>query len=345
MTTGERPRETASFTPDDVAASLARGDGGFGRDQQSYYDHPILQKPHWGWEIEWYFYVGGIASGSALLALLAGRSGQPADARLVRNGRYAALIGAAASGTLLVMDLGRPERFLNMLRIVKLKSPMSVGVYALLGFSATAGLAAAEQAHADGWLPFNPAGLLPEPLRLLATGAVSALLGSYTGVLISATAIPVWFSGRRFLPAIFVFSATSTACALQLALLALSPGSHATTMRKIERLEAVAAVGEALLLEAYRRSARSLGAPLFRGEIGNRLKFGTGVLGIALPLLLNLASGISRVSHDGAVHRGRALLVAGLTLVGGFTLRRAVLRAGKISADDPRAYINHLQPS
>ena len=105
--------------------------------------------------------------------------------------------------------------------------------YALSGFSATAGLAAAEQLHADGVLPFNLARLLPKPLRFLATGASSALLGSYTGVLVSATAIPVWFSGRRFLPAIFVCSATSTACALQLALLALTPGSHVATMRKL----------------------------------------------------------------------------------------------------------------
>lgn len=341
----ERPREAASYTPDDVAASMARGDGGFGRDQQSYYDHPILQKPHWGWEIEWYFYLGGIASGSALLAMVADRSGQPASAPLVRNGRYAAMIGAAASGLLLIMDLGRPERFLNMLRIVKLKSPMSVGVYALLSFSATASLAVAEQLHADGVLPFNLARLLPKPLRLLAIGASSALLGSYTGVLVSATAIPVWFSGRRFLPAIFVCSATSTACALQLALLALAPRSHVATMRKLERLEAFAAFGEVLLLQAYRRSARSLGDPLFRGALGNRLKVGTEVLGIAVPLVLNLSSGFSKSSHDGPVHRGRALLAAGLTLLGGYMLRTAVLRAGKVSADDPRAYINHMNPS
>jgi formate-dependent nitrite reductase membrane component NrfD len=339
------PREAASYTPDDVAASMARGDGGFGRDQQSYYDHPILQKPHWGWEIEWYFYVGGLASGSALLAMVADQSGQPASAPLVRNGRYTAMIGAAASGLLLILDLGRPERFLNMLRIIKLKSPMSVGVYALMGFSMTAGLAAAEQLHADGVLPLNLARVFPKILRLFAIGANSALLGSYTGVLISATAIPVWFSGRRFLPAIFVCSATSTACALQLALLALAPGSHVATMRKLERLETFAAFGEVLLLHAYRRSAKSLGDPLFRGALGKRLHVGTEVFGIAVPLLLNLSSGFSKSAHDGPVHRGRALLAAGLTLFGGYMLRTAVLRAGKVSADDPRAYINHMNPS
>jgi formate-dependent nitrite reductase membrane component NrfD len=276
---------------------------------------------------------------------VAERSGADSSAPLVRNGRYAALIGAAASGVLLVMDLGRPERFLNMLRIVKLKSPMSVGVYTLLGFSALAGLNAAGQAHADGLVPFDLARLVPKQLRLLATELTSCVLGSYTGVLVSATAIPVWFSGRRFLPAIFVCSATSNACALHLALLALTPGSHLETMRKLERLEVVAAFGEAALLRAYRRSAGKLGAPLFRGAIGKRLHTGTGAIGIALPLVLNLVAGFSKRAHDGPAHRGRALLAAGLTLFGGFVLRQAVLAAGKASADDPRAYIDHARPS
>jgi formate-dependent nitrite reductase membrane component NrfD len=228
---------------------------------------------------------------------------------------------------------------------VKLKSPMSVGVYSLLGFSLTAALSAAGQAHADGLLPFDLTRLVPKHLRMLAVEFTASILGSYTGVLVSATAIPVWFSGRRFLPAIFVCSATSNACALHLALLALTPGSHGAVMRKLERLEVFAAFGEAALLRAYRRHARSLGDPLFRGAIGQRLKTGTEVVGIALPLLINLSSGFSRRPNDGAAHRGRALLAAGLTLFGGLVLRRAVIQAGKKSADDPRAYINHRHPS
>ena len=338
-------RAPESYTPDDVAASLARGDGGFGRNQRSYYDHPILQKPHWSWEIEWYFYIGGIASGSALLAAVAERSGSDASDPLVRNGRYAALLGAAASGALLVADLGRPERFLNMLRIVKLKSPMSVGVYTLLGFSLTAGLAVAGQAYADGLLPFDLTRFVPRQLRLLAIEFTSCILGSYTGVLVSATAIPVWFSGRRHLPALFVCSATSNACALHIALLALAHGDHGVSMSKLERLEVAAACAELAVLRAYQRHARSLGDPLFRGEIGRGLRSGTEIIGIALPLLLNLTSGFARKARVGRVHRGRALLAAGLTLFGGIALRRAVIRAGKKSADDPQSYINHRHPS
>jgi formate-dependent nitrite reductase membrane component NrfD len=241
----------------------------------------------------------------------------------------------------LILDLGKPMRFVYMMRIVKLKSPMSVGVYALLGFSLFAGLAFLDQAHADGLLPFDLARLVPKVVRDLALGACAALLGSYTGVLIAATAIPVWFSGRRHLPAIFVCSATATACALNLALLALSPGSKATTMRKLERVQIVAAIGEALLLRDYERSAGALGKPLFDGAVGKRLKLMTDVLGTAVPLVHNVLSNAVQRDRNGLGRRALVFGAAALTLAGGFVLRQSVLAAGRASADDPRAYINH----
>ncbi|HEY4438842.1 MAG TPA: NrfD/PsrC family molybdoenzyme membrane anchor subunit, partial [Candidatus Elarobacter sp.] len=255
------------ITPEEVAGTLGRGDGGFGRGQQSYFDHPVLQKPHWSWEIVAYFFAGGIAAGSSALALLAEHGKRDEDRALVRNARYTALAGASVSGVLLIADLGRPERFLNMLRIVKLKSPMSVGVYTLMTFSATTGIAALEQLHADGAIPLNPAGWFPRPLRAALQAVSTALMGSYTGVLVAATAIPVWYRGRREIPAIFALSAIGTACALQNALLALTAPSPATA-RKLELLETAAAVGEAALLAAYERSAGSAGRPLFAGARG-----------------------------------------------------------------------------
>ena len=90
-----------AYSPDAVAAAMQRGDGGFGRDQQSYYDHPILRKAHWGSDIVQYFFVGGAAAASAALASLATRGGDPDDAQLVRNGRYTALAGALISSALL----------------------------------------------------------------------------------------------------------------------------------------------------------------------------------------------------------------------------------------------------
>jgi formate-dependent nitrite reductase membrane component NrfD len=332
------------ITPDDVAASLGRNDGGFGREQTSYYDLPVLQKPHWEWEIEWYFFIGGVASGSAILSALSDVIGDPDDAQVVRIGRYAATLGAAVSGVLLIKDLGRPERFLNMMRIVKLKSPMSVGVYALTAFSTLSGFALTRQAKADGLLPFDPTGWIPSVLFDIAWAGSAALLGSYTGVLIGATAIPVWFIGSRHLPAIFVCSATSTACAFTLAILALLPATKSATMRKIERLEIFAATAELLLLRDYKRRAGELGDPFFSGRIGRKLQTITELLGIVAPVAINLPSALGRNDHAlGKTGRAVAFAGAALTLAGGFVLRESILRAGKISAENPRHYLKHKE--
>jgi formate-dependent nitrite reductase membrane component NrfD len=199
------------------------------------------------------------------------------------------------------------------------------------------------QARADGWLPFDPTGFIPRVPLDVAWAASAALLGSYTGVLIGATAIPVWFSGSRHIPAIFVCSATSTACAFSLAVLALVPGTKAAGLRKIERLEIFAATLELLLLRDYRTRAHALGKPLFAGRIGQRLRTTTEFFGIVVPVALNLPGALERGDHVSRAARVRTLVAAGLTLVGGLALRQCMLRAGKVSAADPRAYINHRE--
>jgi formate-dependent nitrite reductase membrane component NrfD len=326
-----------AYSPDAVAGSMQRGDGGFGRDQQSYYDHPVLRKAHWKAEIVAYFFAGGAAAASSALAALAARGGDPDDAQLVRNGRYTALAGALISSVLLVKDLGRPERFLNMLRIVKLKSPMSVGVYALVTFSTNAGLHALEQLRADGLVPFDLA-WAAKPLRALTGAPSTALMASYTGVLLSATAIPVWFTGRRHIPAVFVCSAASTGAALQNALLALTGGSPRTA-KKLELVELVASLAEAALVLHWERTAGDTGRPLFGGARGAKLRTFTLGIGIALPAALMLPSLLSRkpVKH----HRVRVLFAAACALYGGYVLRETVVYAGRDSADDPRAYLRH----
>jgi formate-dependent nitrite reductase membrane component NrfD len=336
---GAQYAAAGAYSPDAVAATMQRGDGGFGRDQQAYYDHPVLRKAHWKWEIVAYFFAGGIAAASSALAALAARGGDPDDAALVRNGRYTALAGALASSLLLVKDLGRPERFLNMLRIAKLKSPMSVGVYTLMAFSTNAGLRALEQLRSDGVAPFGPPAWIALPTRVLTGAPSTALMASYTGVLLSATAIPVWFTGRRHIPAIFVCSAASTGAALQNALLALTGGS-ARTAKKLELVELVASLAEAALLLHWERTAKATGKPLFGGARGAKLRTVTLGAGIALPALLMLPSLLSR-KRPAKLHRARVLLAAACALYGGYILRESVVHAGRDSADDPRAYLRH----
>src|SRR5919199_1448328 len=95
---------------------------------RSYYGRPVLKEPVWEWEIPWYFFAGGLAGASSGLSLVARLAG---NERLARRALLAALGGATVSPVLLISDLGKPERFYNMLRVVKPTSPMSVGTWVL----------------------------------------------------------------------------------------------------------------------------------------------------------------------------------------------------------------------
>ena len=101
--------------------------------ETGYYGIPLLKEPSWTWEIPLYFFVGGAAGAAAVIGAIADYTG--ADRKLVRDARWIAAAGSVISPALLIADLGRPERFLAMLRVFKPQSPMSVGVWTLLGFS------------------------------------------------------------------------------------------------------------------------------------------------------------------------------------------------------------------
>jgi formate-dependent nitrite reductase membrane component NrfD len=156
---------------------------------------------------------------------------------------------------------------------------------------------------------------------------LGSFIASYTGVLISATAVPLWARGKRHIPALFVFSGVSSACAAQAALLSLEAGTE-RTRRKIERLDLVASLCELATLASFRAHAGELGAPMFEGARGERLMKRTILGGIVAPALLNLLP--IRASL-------KTLLASALTLTGGYVLRETVIEAGKASAGDPKA--------
>src|SRR5437870_7836708 len=146
-----------------------------------YYGIPLLKKPAWTWEIPLYFFVGGAAGAAAVVGAIADYTG--ADRRLVRDARWIAAAGAVISPALLIADLGRPSRFLNMLRVFKLQSPMSVGAWTLVGFSSAAAAAAFIDSIAhetDGRMALTLVGDAADALAA-ATGLV---MTTYTGVLI-----------------------------------------------------------------------------------------------------------------------------------------------------------------
>src|SRR5438067_6347454 len=104
-----------------------------------YYGLPALKRPHWRWQIPLYFFLSGLAAAAYLLAALADLFGADEDRPVVSTGRWLALIALLPCPLLLVDDLQRPERFLHMLRIVKPRSPMSVGSWGLALFGGLAG--------------------------------------------------------------------------------------------------------------------------------------------------------------------------------------------------------------
>src|SRR5581483_2651628 len=150
----------------------------------TYYGTPVLKQPVWIWTIAVYFYVGGVAGMSATLGSAAQIFGGREMRSLVAKSRWISTVGGAVSAGLLIADLGRPERFLNMLRVFKLISPMSMGSWILTVFSSAAGAAAV--------LPYGPR--IFRPLADI-FGVVAGLFGlplaAYSGVLIVQTAVPL----------------------------------------------------------------------------------------------------------------------------------------------------------
>ena len=225
----------------------------------TYYDRPMLKAPHWEWNVVTYLFLGGIMGGLGLIQLLA-HPERDDERRLKRTARITSFILAAGNPAILITHLGRPERFLNMLRIVKVKSPMSLGVWGLVLYSGAAGANVVRELAVDG--------VLPRWMRFLAPGFMApaqALLGAftagYTGVLLSATANPFWGSGKRHIPAASVCSGLASASALA-SLLSTLEGNH-QAVHKLERLEMVAGAAELLVLADFKRAVEA--AALMRG--------------------------------------------------------------------------------
>src|SRR3954469_14221371 len=176
--------------------------------EAGYYGVPLLKKPGWTWEVPVYFFVGGAAGAAAVIGAMANWTG--ADKRLVRDARWVAALGGPISTGLLISDLGRPARFMNMLRVFKLQSPMSVGAWTLSAFAT----ASAASAFADA-IDEKFGGLMPVRVVGNAAAALAASTGvvmsSYTGVVIGATVSPGWNENGRTLPIHFAASGVGSA--------------------------------------------------------------------------------------------------------------------------------------
>ncbi len=283
-----------------------------------YYGKPVIKPPEWTDLIPAYFFTGGLAGASAALAFAA---------RLARNDSLARtmLVGSAlataASMYCLIADLKRPERFLNMLRVFKPTSPMSVGVYIFSGFGTAVFAAAASELTGIA----KPAGRAAEGVAAFLGPAMSV----YTGVLIGDTVVPAWHYGRRTLP--MVFAASSASSAAGFALLFGASGTNDAAAR-------LALLGSATIPLLLRQLHREVGDPAKgayeQGEAGG-LSRAARMLN-SLGFLCVSGARLKQIARKDPLKRiGGALLFAGA-----LAERFAIYRAGVASARDPKYVIN-----
>ena len=275
----------------------------------SYYGRPVIKEPVWRVpDVPGYLFLGGLAGASSVLAVGAEVSGYGELARVAKVGALGAI---SLSAVALVHDLGRPERFLNMLRVFKPSSPMSVGSWLLAGYGPVAGAAAVSEL--TGILP--GAGLA----ATLGAGLLGPGVATYTAALICDTAVPAWREGYREMPYIFAGSAASAAGGL--GLLAVHP-ADANPARNL------AVLGAAVELVAKRRLLARVGDLAEPYEAGT-----TGAV-------LRLAEFLTAGALAGAVLGRRSRVVsalAGASLVAASALTRfGIFEAGMASARDPK---------
>jgi hypothetical protein len=298
---------------DQIAEASARARQGEPPDQMQ---GPLMNPAVWTWEIPLYFWFGGIAAGSSFVALACDLSGDYRSARIARRVALAALM---PSPPLLILDLGRPERFYNMLRIFKPRSPMSMGAWCLSVFG---GLATAS-VGADLIGRKREARLIGG-----ANAAVGGYLGSYTGVLLASTAVPLWARSRMFLGPIFVTTAVATgAAATRLVLVAAGlPDGH-RTRQALGRVETGAIAIELVLSSWNEQRLGDIGDALEQGRAGKLFRFAKwSVRG-------GLALRAARPRLGSSVHH----LASAMYLAGGLAFRYAWVEAGRNSATDDRA--------
>lgn len=260
-----------------------------------------------GWEmlIVLYFFFGGIAGGAYFTAAVADNFGGSRDGKVARVGYLLSLPLVVLCGVLLIADLGVPLRFLNMLRSFKFWDPMSIGAWALGVFglfsfvSSVLSFSSSEQSIA-----------LRRKVGLVGI-FFGFFLASYTGVLLSATALPFW-SDARLMGALFLASGASTGMAAMSLILFLTGASTGDGWGKVKRADKFSMIIELVMLALFLIVLGSAARPITTGPFAQLFWGGLVVVGLLVPLVLEF------VAHGS---RSMAVVSAVLVLAGGFILR------------------------
>ncbi|MCL4295152.1 MAG: polysulfide reductase NrfD [Anaerolineae bacterium] len=294
-----------------------------------------LQIPQWEWWIVFYFFFGGIAGGAYFTSTMIELVGGPEDRPIARMGYFIAFPLAVICGILLILDLGRPERFWHMIVYSKTllpwpnwDSPISVGSYALLFFSLFAFLSFVDALIETGRLPWAPLREKYSGTPRLIYSVIGAIFGfflaSYTGVLLATTHLPAW-ANNPLLGALFLASGASTGMAAIALGLILSKADVGAAWAKLKRADNVALIVEILLLIAFVALLGTAARFLLNGLSGILLIGGVLIVGLIVPLVIQFRSGFQGIKSPANM----TLLVAILVLVGGFIMRTVIVMGGQ----------------
>ncbi|MYR08186.1 polysulfide reductase [Gordonia sp. SID5947] len=277
---------------------------------QSYYGKPILNGPTWAaTDIAGYLFLGGLAGGSSVLAAGAHLTGRP---RLAHGLKIGAVGAISASVAALVHDLGKPSRFVNMLRVLKPSSPMSVGSWLLSVYGPAAGVAAISEVT----------GRLPRlgSAATVAAAATGPAVAAYTAVLISDTAVPAWHEGHVEMPYLFVGSASLAAGGLGML---VAPVREAGPARRAVGLGAAVELGA----EELMRQRMGLPGETLRNGKAGRLIRTARVLGL-------FAATAALTKADDS--RPLSMVAGAAALAGSACMRFGLFDAGVQSTRDPK---------
>lgn len=311
--------------------------------EPSYYDVPMLKPPVWTWEVAAYFYLGGMSAGAFLLSRMAHRFGGKSFEGLAKAGSFVALGALLPCPPLLIADLGDPKRFHHMLRVWKPGSPMNLGTWAITAYGGAATAEAIRHylAERQNTISHSERSRL---LKMMNNGVVLAahdaagvplalVVASYTGVLLSCTANPLWCKNPWLAP-MFAASAIGTGAeAISLALdCTNTQRAESTAQRALKNVDTLAHAAEGIALGGFLRFAGEKGVPLTHGRAAKYHHLSIGAI-VAAEIL-------KRLWLPSFLRKPARMLTAILGLTGGFSLRWGLLAAGREAAENP--HINRL---
>ena len=289
----------------------------------------LLQSSHWPFLIDVYFFLGGVAGGAFVIATVANLLNHRRYAQVVRVGYYLALLALLPCPLLLIIDLGVPSRFMNMMLHWNRTSPMSMGAWALGGFSVCAFLAALFTLLEDTDKARDLRG--PKLIVGLIGGFFGFFLAAYPGVLLGATARPLWINGHS-LGALFLAVGASTAAAAMVLILSSMGDRAAEALGRLRTMMVLALIVQVAAVVVFIFSVRASGSPaslqaltsLLSGQFSVMFWGGAIVVGALVPLAIALVGMRRQVSP------GLAALVSLLVLVGGFLTKYSIMAAGQL---------------